>query len=126
MPVGVSRSSGFQICDILDLNDQAKTAHSNSEPPHSKFNLFDFVNFDQIVFSSQRLQKKGFSHCRSSSDGFARSWPSCRIQPPHRCQPSGPTSSPGCRPLFGSLFGQPTRSSSRPLAMVETRTSQAR
>ncbi|KAK6644909.1 hypothetical protein RUM43_001185 [Polyplax serrata] len=37
MPVGVSRSSGFQICDILDLNDQAKTAHSDSEPAHNPF-----------------------------------------------------------------------------------------
>lgn len=37
MPVGVPRSSGFQICDILDLNEQAKTAQSDSEQTHSKF-----------------------------------------------------------------------------------------
>lgn len=37
MPVGVPRSSGFQICDILDLNEQAKTAQPDSETAHSKF-----------------------------------------------------------------------------------------
>lgn len=35
MPVGVPRSSGFQICDILDLNEQAKTAQPDSETTHS-------------------------------------------------------------------------------------------
>ena len=47
MPVGVSRSSGFQICDILDLNEQGKTGgHPDSEPSHSEL----FVSFPNTTF----------------------------------------------------------------------------
>lgn len=39
MPIGVPRTSGstkFQISDILELNEQAKSAHTDSEAIHSK------------------------------------------------------------------------------------------